>query len=95
MKFGLFYLFSDFGNVSQEQVFEEVLEEIEYGEELGFDSVWLPEHHFAVYGMLGNSLTLAAAISQRTKRMKIGTAIMFYPSSTLYGWRRTPPWWMY
>jgi alkanesulfonate monooxygenase SsuD/methylene tetrahydromethanopterin reductase-like flavin-dependent oxidoreductase (luciferase family) len=76
MKFGLFYLFSDFGNIPQDQLFHEVLEEIEYGEELGFDSVWLPEHHFAIYGMLGNPLTLAAAISQRTRRMKIGTAIM-------------------
>jgi alkanesulfonate monooxygenase SsuD/methylene tetrahydromethanopterin reductase-like flavin-dependent oxidoreductase (luciferase family) len=79
MKFGLFYLFSDFGNISQGQLFNEVLEEIEYGEELGFDSVWLPEHHFAVYGMLGNPLTLAAAISQRTHRMQIGTAVMVLP----------------
>ena len=79
MKFGLFYLFSDFGNIPQDRVFNEVLEEIEYGEELGFDSVWLPEHHFAVYGMLGNPMTLAAAISQRTHRMKIGTAIMVLP----------------
>ena len=53
-----------------------MLEEIEYGEELGFDSVWLPEHHFAVYGMLGNPMTFAAAISQRTRTMKIGAAIM-------------------
>ena len=74
MKFGLFYLFSDFGNISQRQLFNEVLEEIEYGEELGFDSVWLPEHHFAIYGMLGNPMILAAAIAQRTRTMKIGTA---------------------
>jgi alkanesulfonate monooxygenase SsuD/methylene tetrahydromethanopterin reductase-like flavin-dependent oxidoreductase (luciferase family) len=79
MKFGLFYLFSDLGNIPQDQLFREILEEIEYGEELGYDSVWLPEHHFAVYGMLGNPMTLAAAISQRTKKMKIGTAIMVLP----------------
>ena len=79
MKFGLFYLFSDFGNIPQDQIFKEVLDEIEYGEELGFDSIWLPEHHFAIYGMLGNPMTLAAAISQRTTRMKIGTAIMVMP----------------
>ena len=79
MKFGLFYLFSDFGNIPQDQIFREVLEEIEFGEELGFESIWLPEHHFAIYGMLGNPMTLAAAISQRTTRMKIGTAIMVLP----------------
>ena len=79
MKFGLFYLFSDFGNISQDQVFHEVLEEIEYAEELGFDSVWLPEHHFAIYGMLGNPMVLAAAIARCTRRMQIGTAIMVLP----------------
>lgn len=79
MQFGMFYLFSDFGNISQERVFNEVLDEIEYAEQLGFDSVWLPEHHFEVYGMLGNPLTFAAAVSQRTKKVKIGTAIMVLP----------------
>ncbi len=79
MKFGLFYLFSDFGNISQQTLFDEVLQEIEVGEETGFDSVWLPEHHFAIYGMLGNPLLLAAAVAQRTKKMKIGTAIAVLP----------------
>lgn len=79
MKFGLFYLFSDFGNISQQQLLGEVMEEIETGEAMGFDSVWLPEHHFAVYGMLGNPLLLAAAVAQRTKTMKIGTAIAILP----------------
>jgi alkanesulfonate monooxygenase SsuD/methylene tetrahydromethanopterin reductase-like flavin-dependent oxidoreductase (luciferase family) len=79
MKFGLFYLFSDFGNISQEQLFNDFLVEIEYGEELGFESVWLPEHHFAVYGMLGNPMVMAAAVSQRTERMKIGTAVVLLP----------------
>jgi alkanesulfonate monooxygenase SsuD/methylene tetrahydromethanopterin reductase-like flavin-dependent oxidoreductase (luciferase family) len=79
MKFGLFYLFSDFGDITQQRLFDEVLEEIELGEKLGFESVWLPEHHFAVYGMLGNPLLLAAAVAQRTKRLKIGTAVMVLP----------------
>ncbi len=79
MKFGLFYLFSDFGNISQQTLFDEVLGEIEVGEEMGFDSVWLPEHHFEIYGMLGNPLLLAAAVAQRTKTMKIGTAIVVLP----------------
>lgn len=79
MKVGLMFLFSDFSNMPQEQVFEEVLEEIDYAEELGFDSVWLPEHHFATPGLLGNPLTLAAAASQRTKRIKLGIAATVLP----------------
>ena len=79
MKFGLFYLFSDFGQITQDRLFHEVLEEITYAEELGFESVWLPEHHFAVYGMLGNPMIFAASVAERTRRMKIGTAIMVVP----------------
>ncbi len=79
MKFGLFYLFSDFGDIPQQQIYKEVLDEIEHAETLGFESVWLPEHHFAVYGMLGNPLVFAAAVAQRTKEMRIGTAVVLLP----------------
>lgn len=79
MKFGVFYLFSEFAGVPQAQIFNETLTEVEYAEELGFDAVWLPEHHFSVYGTLGNPFVLAAAIAQRTKRMQIGTAVMVLP----------------
>jgi len=56
MNYGLFYLFSDFGNIEQSRIYTEVLDEIEYAESLGFDSVWLPEHHFSNYAMMGNPL---------------------------------------
>ncbi len=79
MQFGLMYLFSEFGDKPQAKAFEEFLDEVSYAEELGFDSVWLPEHHFSTYGMLGDTLTLAAAIAQRTKRIKIGTAVVLLP----------------
>ena len=79
MKFGLFYLFSDFGRIAQDRLLHEVLEEVTYAEELGFESVWLPEHHFAIYGMLGNPMIFAASIAERTRRMKIGTAVMVVP----------------
>ena len=79
MKFGMMYLFSEYGSIPQAQVFKEFLEEVELAEELGFDSIWLPEHHFSVYGILGDTLTMAAAIAQRTKRIKIGTAVVLLP----------------
>ncbi len=39
MDIGLMFLFSDFSKLSQKQTFSKVLEEIDYAEELGFDSV--------------------------------------------------------
>ena len=79
MKFGMMYLFSEYGSIPQSQVFKEFIEEVELAEELGFDSIWLPEHHFSVYGILGDTLTMAAAIAQRTKKIKIGTAVVLLP----------------
>jgi alkanesulfonate monooxygenase SsuD/methylene tetrahydromethanopterin reductase-like flavin-dependent oxidoreductase (luciferase family) len=93
MKFGLFYLFSDFGKIAQDRLLHEVLEEITYAEELGFESVWLPEHHFAIYGMLGNPLIFAASVAARTRRMKIGTAIMVVPFQHPLRLAEAPPWW--
>jgi alkanesulfonate monooxygenase SsuD/methylene tetrahydromethanopterin reductase-like flavin-dependent oxidoreductase (luciferase family) len=73
------FLFSDLGRLPQERAFKEVVEEISYAEELGFDSVWLPEHHFATPGLLGNPITLVAAISQRTRRIKLGIGALVLP----------------
>src|SRR3977135_3486805 len=79
MKFGITNLFADTGSKTQAQVFDETLAEIEFAEELGFDSVWLAEHHLSEYGMLGPPLMFAAAIAQRTNQIRIGTAVLVLP----------------
>ena len=79
MKFGITNLFADTGNKTQKQVFEETIAEVELAEELGFDSIWLAEHHLSPYGMLGSPLTFAAALSQRTTTIRLGTAVLVLP----------------
>ena len=49
-------------------------------EALGFDSVWVNEHHFHQYGGMMPSLpTMLAALSQRTSRVRLGTSVVLLP----------------
>lgn len=58
---------------------KENLAMMEYADSLGFDSVWLVEHHFSEYGVLPSAQMMAAAIAQRTKKVRIGTAVVVLP----------------
>lgn len=55
------------------------LELCEEAEQLGAGSVWLTEHHLFDDGYLAQPLTFAAAIAARTRRVRIGTAIVIAP----------------
>ena len=55
--------------------FEVLLEQIEYAEELGYDSVWLTEHHFSEYGRPAVSAIAGAAIA-RTRAIRVSTAVV-------------------
>jgi alkanesulfonate monooxygenase SsuD/methylene tetrahydromethanopterin reductase-like flavin-dependent oxidoreductase (luciferase family) len=81
VNFGLWY---DFRNpppstLPFEALYRASLEQIAWAETLGFDSVWLTEHHFVDDGYTPSPLVLAAAIGQRTQRMRIGTNLMLLP----------------
>lgn len=52
--------------------YAEHLDEMTYCEELGFDGVVFNEHHYSSYGTMPSPNLIAAALSQRTKKIKIG-----------------------
>ena len=58
------------------EVLGNVLEEAGWAEELGFDAIWLAEHHFSPYGTISSLPVAAAAIAAVTERIRIGTACM-------------------
>ena len=51
----------------------------EYAEELGYDTVWLTEHHFAEDGYSPSLVTIAGAIAARTERVRIGFNLLLLP----------------
>jgi alkanesulfonate monooxygenase SsuD/methylene tetrahydromethanopterin reductase-like flavin-dependent oxidoreductase (luciferase family) len=61
------------------KLYRDSLEQVELAEALGFDSIWLTEHHFTDDGYLPAMLPAAAAIAARTKRVTIGTFVLLAP----------------
>ncbi len=81
IRFGLWY---DFRNpepraLGNEALYRALLDQIVWGEDAGFESVWLTEHHFCDDGYTPSPLAIAAAIGERTQRMRIGTNLMLMP----------------
>lgn len=59
--------------------FQEALAEAVYGEELGFDSVWLEEHHGIRDHYWPSPLLALAGMATRTSRILLGTDIVVLP----------------
>ena len=59
--------------------YREFLEEALYGEALGFDSVWLEEHHGVKDHYWPSPLIGLAGVATRTERMLLGTDVLVMP----------------
>src|SRR5258708_6101454 len=57
------------------QLYQEILVQAELADALGYDTFWVAEHHFHEYGAVPNPAVMLASIAQRTKRLRLGTAI--------------------
>jgi len=56
-----------------------MLEQAEYADRAGLDSIWLTEHHFVDDGYLAAVMPALAAIAARTRRAAIGTYVLLAP----------------
>jgi probable F420-dependent oxidoreductase len=81
LRFGLWYDFRNPGQWRQDpaRLYEAILAQAARAEALGWDDVWLSEHHFIEDGYTPSMLPLAAAMAARTKRIRIGTSVLLLP----------------
>jgi alkanesulfonate monooxygenase SsuD/methylene tetrahydromethanopterin reductase-like flavin-dependent oxidoreductase (luciferase family) len=81
MKFALFLpaSWSDKETVHQSRIYGEVLEQAQYAEELGFESLWIAEHHSSRYGIFPSLMPILAHIAAHTKTIRLGAGVSVLP----------------
>src|SRR5437762_11911413 len=79
MRFGTFFFFQAAPGLSHEDVIHRELEQMEWTEELGFDQIWLTEHHFIDYSLSVDPAALASAAASPTRQVQFGLAVVTLP----------------
>jgi len=79
LKFSSFHLFNKPEHMSCKEVYDYNIELVEYLEEIGFDGVWLAEHHFRDYGVCPSVLGMLSNLAARTEKLSLGTGIVVLP----------------
>ena len=80
MRFGFFDQLPCAAGYSEPQRYQDLIAQIELGEVLGFDTVWLGELHFSRgFSILADPLMVLAAAALRTRRIRLGTAVTLLP----------------
>jgi probable F420-dependent oxidoreductase len=76
---GLVYSIEGGKGERADQVFRDTLEEVMLAETLGFDSVFLSEHHFVENGFFPSPLIALSYLAAKSTRIKIGPGVLLLP----------------
>jgi alkanesulfonate monooxygenase SsuD/methylene tetrahydromethanopterin reductase-like flavin-dependent oxidoreductase (luciferase family) len=80
-EFGLLYSFRDppQWQMGYQRVYDETVRHIVEMENVGFDTIWLTEHHFSEDGYLPSLSVMTAALAMVTQKVTIGHSIIELP----------------
>src|SRR4030095_12245469 len=79
VRFGTFFFFQAAPGLTHAEVVHRELEQMEWTEALGFDQIWLTEHHFIDYGLAVDPARLAPAGAGPTRPGPLGLAAAILP----------------
>jgi alkanesulfonate monooxygenase SsuD/methylene tetrahydromethanopterin reductase-like flavin-dependent oxidoreductase (luciferase family) len=84
MRFGFFDQLPCADGYSERQRYQDIMAQIELGDTLGFDTVWLGELHFSrAFSILADPLMVLAAAAQHTSRIRLGTAVTLFATEVI------------
>ena len=76
MRFGHFFLPVSLDPAEDFRLIDDCLYEAEMVEELGWDAIWLSEHHFGGETAYADPLVFGGAIAAKTKRVQLGFSVV-------------------
>lgn len=79
MRFSLFYNFDVTAGQFVPGLYPIVETQAILADQMGFDAVWVAEHHFALYGRLSSPLLFLSRLSALTERIALGAAVVEAP----------------
>jgi alkanesulfonate monooxygenase SsuD/methylene tetrahydromethanopterin reductase-like flavin-dependent oxidoreductase (luciferase family) len=79
VEFGTFLLLQSPSAEPSDSLYRRGVEITQAAEDLGFRNMWLAEHHFSTYGYVSRPLTFALHLADRTRRIRVGTAVIVVP----------------
>jgi alkanesulfonate monooxygenase SsuD/methylene tetrahydromethanopterin reductase-like flavin-dependent oxidoreductase (luciferase family) len=79
VRFGTYFFLQAPPGRTGAEILPEEVDQMVLAEELGFDSVWLTEHHYADYGLSSAPSVLLATLAARTHRIQLGMAVYVIP----------------
>ncbi len=68
-----------YGDIPDEQVYDEELKIALMAEELGYDEIWVVEHHFEDYSFCPDNFVYLSHVAALTKRIRLATGAVILP----------------
>jgi len=79
MHVGLSTGFANHSHFDDVRFIREEMDQCLLAEELGFDSIWITEHHFSDYSIAPNPLQYLTWLAGKTKHVRLGTQVVVVP----------------
>jgi alkanesulfonate monooxygenase SsuD/methylene tetrahydromethanopterin reductase-like flavin-dependent oxidoreductase (luciferase family) len=79
VRFALFYNFDIVDGKPVPELYQDIETQALLAERMGFDAIYLAEHHFEIYGRMPAPLLFLARLSALTTRLALGTAVVEAP----------------
>jgi len=79
MHVGIASGFANHSRINDGQFIREELKQLELAAELGFESIWITEHHFSDYSISPNPLFYLSYLAARHPLVRLGTQVLVVP----------------